>query len=341
MAALTELATAVGTRAACLALWVPRGSYYRDRRSGSSRVRTAPRPNSVRALAAAERETILAYLHHERFQDRSPAAVYATLLDEGQYHCSIRTMYRLLAAHGESRERRNQLTHPPYRKPELLATAPHQLWSWDITKLLGPAKWTYFYLYVMLDVFSRYVTGWMVAMRESAELAKRFLQDSCTKQRILPGQLTLHADRGTSMSSKPLAFLLADWGVTKTHSRPHVSDDNPYSESQFRTMKYRPEFPERLGCIQDSRAFAQGFFRWYNQEHYHSGLALLTPARVHYQQTGPILQPRQPVLDVADQLHPERFVRQAPKQAAVPTEVWINQPCPASAGNGESVPSLK
>jgi putative transposase len=250
-------------------------------------------------------------------------------------------MYRLLAAHGESRERRNQLTHPPYRKPELLATAPNQLWSWDITKLLGPAKWTYFYLYVILDVFSRYVTGWMVAMRESAELAKRFIQDSCTKQRILPGQLTLHADRGTSMSSKPVAFLLADLGVTKTHSRPHVSDDNPYSESQFRTLKYRPEFPDRFGCIQDSRAFAQGFFRWYNEEHYHSGLALLTPAMVHYQQTGPILQQRQHVLDVAYQLHPERFVRQAPKQAAVPTEVWINKPCPASAGNGESVPSLK
>ena len=251
MAAVTELATAVGTRAACLALWVPRGSYYRDRRSAPSRIRTAPRPSSVRALAA-ERETILAYLHHERFQDRSPAAVYATLLDEGQYHCSIRTMYRLLAAQGESRERRDHLTHPPYRKPELLATAPNQLWSWDITKLLGPAKWTYFYLYVILDVFSRYVTGWMVAMRESAELAKRLIQDSCTKQRILPGQLTLHADRGTSMSSKPVAFLLADLGVTKTHSRPHVSDDNPYSESQFRTMKYRPEFPDRFGCIQQS-----------------------------------------------------------------------------------------
>ena len=230
-------------------------SYYRDRRSASSPAGTAPRPSSVRALAAAERETILAHLHDESFQDRSPAAVYATLLDEGQYHCSIRTMYRLLDSEGESRERRDQLTHPPYRKPELLATAPNQLWSWDITKLLGPAKWTYFYLYVILDVFSRYVTGWMVAMRESAELAKRLIEDSCAKQNILPGQLTLHADRGTSMSSKPVAFLLADLGVTKTHSRPHVSDDNPYSESQFRTMKYRPEFPDRFGCIQDSSRF--------------------------------------------------------------------------------------
>jgi putative transposase len=248
------------------------------------------------------------------------------LLDEGQYHCSIRTMYRLLAQRGQSRERRDQLTHPRYQKPELLATAPNQLWSWDITKLLGPAKWTYFYLYVILDVFSRYVTGWMVAMRESAELAKRLIEESCAKQNIQRGQLTLHADRGTSMSSKPVAFLLADLGVTKTHSRPHVSDDNPYSESQFRTMKYRPEFPDRFGCIQDSRAFSQGFFRWYNQEHRHSGLALLTPAMVHYNQTGPILLQRQHVLDAAYQLHPERFVRQAPKPLKLPTEVWINKP---------------
>ncbi len=207
-----------------------------------------------------------------------------------------------------------------------MATAPNQLWSWDITKLLGPAKWTYFYLYVILDVFSRYVTGWMVAMRESAELAKRLIEESCRKQRIQPGQLTLHADRGTSMSSKPVAFLLADLGVTKTHSRPHVSDDNPYSESQFRTMKYRPEFPDRFGCMQDSRAFSQGFFRWYNEEHRHSGLGLLTPAMVHYNQTARILEQRQRVLDVAYRAHPERFVRHAPRPQPVPAEVWINKP---------------
>ncbi len=235
-------------------------------------------------------------------------------------------MYRLLEQQGESRERRDQLTHPPYKKPELLTTAPNQLWSWDITKLLGPAKWTYFYLYVILDVFSRYVTGWMVAHRESAELAKRLIEESCRKQNIRRGQLTLHADRGTSMSSKPVAFLLADLGVTKTHSRPHVSDDNPYSESQFRTMKYRPEFPDRFGCIQDSRAFSQGFFRWYNEEHRHSGLGLLTPAMVHYNQSALILEQRQTVLDAAYRSHPERFVRQAPKPATVPTEVWINKP---------------
>jgi putative transposase len=326
MAAVTELATAVGTRAACRALFAPRASHYRQRRAVICPAKNNPRPSPPRALAPAERETVLAHLHGERFQDRSPAAVYATLLDEGTYLCSIRSMYRMLEQDGESRERRDQLTHPPYKKPELLATAPNQLGSWDITKLLGPAKWTYFYLYVILDVFSRYVTGWMVAMRESAELAKRLIEESCAKQNIQRGQLTLHADRGTSMSSKPVAFLLADLGVTKTHSRPHVSDDNPYSESQFRTMKYRPEFPARFGCIQDSRAFSQGFFRWYNEEHRHSGLGLFTPAMVHYNQTALILEQRQTVLDAAYRVHPERFVRQAPKPAAVPTEVWINKP---------------
>lgn len=326
MAAVTGLASSVGVRAACDALKLPRASYYRERRASGSPSVVASRPLPARALRPAERETVLAHLHEERFQDRSPAAVYATLLDEGRYHCSIRTMYRFLKQEGESGERRDQLTHPPYQKPELLATAPNQLWSWDITKLLGPAKWTYFYLYVILDVFSRYVTGWMVAMRESAELAKRLIEESCVKQQIQRGQLTLHADRGTSMSSKPVAFLLADLGVTKTHSRPHVSDDNPYSESQFRTLKYRPEFPDRFGCIQDSRAFCQGFFRWYNEEHRHSGLALLTPAMVHYGQTARILEQRQTVLDVAYRAHPERFVRQAPKPLSVPTEVWINKP---------------
>jgi putative transposase len=326
MAAVTELANEVGTSAACHALGVPRPSYYRDRSKTCFPAATVSRPVPARALRLTEQEAVLSRLHEERFQDRSPAAVYATLLDEGEYLCSVRSMYRLLQRRGESRERRDQLTHPPYKKPELLATAPNQLWSWDITKLLGPAKWTYFYLYVILDVFSRYVTGWMVAMRESAELAKRLIEESCVKQQIQRGQLTLHADRGTSMSSKPVAFLLADLGVTKTHSRPHVSNDNPYSESQFRTLKYRPEFPDRFGCMQDSRAFCQGFFRWYNEEHRHSGLALLTPAMVHYGQTPRILEQRQMVLDVAYRAHPERFVRQAPKHLSVPTEVWINKP---------------
>ena len=325
MAAITELAATAGIRAACQALALPRASYYRKIRLCGSR-QPASRRRPARALRPEERQTVLARLHEERFQDRSPAAVYATLLDEGQYHCSIRTMYRLLEEREESRERRDQLVHPRYAKPELLATAPNQLWSWDITKLLGPVKWTYFYLYVLLDVFSRYVTGWMVAMRESAELAQRLIEESCQKQHIQPGQLTLHADRGTSMSSKPVAFLLADLGVTKTHSRPHVSNDNPYSESQFRTLKYRPEFPDRFGCIQDSRALCQGFFRWYNEEHRHSGLGLLTPAMVHYGQTSIIVKQRQAILNLAYQLHPERFVRNAPRPPVVPTEAWINKP---------------
>jgi len=329
MSAVSELAMDVGTSAACQTLCMPRASYYWHRRKVSAPAEApSPRPAPARALGGAERETVLARLHEERFQDRSPAAVYATLLDEGEYHCSIRTMYRLLAERGEVRERRDQLIHPPYQKPELLATAANQLWSWDITKLLGPAKWTYFYLYVILDLFSRYVTGWMVALRESAELAKRLIEESCRKQRIQAGQLTLHADRGTSMQSKPVALLLADLGVTKTHSRPHVSNDNPYSESQFRTLKYRPEFPDRFGCLQDSRAFCQGFFRWYNEEHRHSGLGLLTPAVVHYGQAESALQKRQTVLDVAYQLHPERFVRSAPKPPQLPSEVWINKPVP-------------
>jgi putative transposase len=323
MAAVIELAPVVGIQAACAVLGVPRSSFYRRHRPLIS---SAAPSVSARSLCLAERESVLSCLHEERFQDRSPAAIYATLLDEGRYHCSIRTMYRLLAQEGETRERRDQLTHPPYQKPELLATAPNQLWSWDITKLLGPAKWTYFYLYAILDVFSRYVVGWMVAYRETAELAKRLIASTCDKQNIAPGQLTLHADRGSSMTSQPVAFLMADLGVTKTHSRPYVSDDNPYSESHFRTLKYRPDFPERFGSIQDSRSFCQQFFAWYNEEHRHSGIELLTPAMVHYGQAPAIVKQRQLVLDAAYQAHPERFVRRPPQSTPVPKEVWINKP---------------
>ena len=252
-----------------------------------------------------------------------------TLLDEGQYLCSIRTMYRILAQDGESGERRDQLVHPAYQKPELLATAPNQLWSWDITKLRGPVKWSYFYLYVILDVFSRYVTGWMIAYREGAELATQFIEEAIGKHQVPPGQLTIHADRGRVMRSKPVAFLMADLGVTKSHSRPYVSDDNPYSESQFRTMKYRPEFPDRFGCIQDSRAFCQQFFQWYNEEHRHSGIALLTPAVVHFGESQTVLAHRQVVLDTAYHAHPDRFVRRPPKPISLPSQVWINKPVPS------------
>ena len=323
MAAVNELAPEVGIHAACDALGVVRSSFYRQQHPAPV---PEPRPAPPRALSAAERETVLAHLHEERFQDRSPAAVQATLLDEGVYRCSTRTMCRILAEQGETHERRDQRIHPVYQKPELLATGPNELWSWDITKLLGPAKWTYFYLYVILDVFSRYVVGWMVAHRESAEMARKLIQDTCSKQQIAHGQLTIHADRGSSMTSKPVAFLLADLGVTKTHSRPHVSDDNPYSESQFRTMKYRPDFPRRFGSIQDSRAFSQIFFSWYNQEHRHSGIGLLTPAMVHYGQAREVFQKRQLVLDAAYLSHPERFVRWPPKPLSIPKEVWINKP---------------
>lgn len=326
MPAVAELAATTGVRPACQALNVPPASYYRWRQRAAGQPPRAPRPRPARALTAAEQTIVLGHLHSERFQNHAPAAVYATLLDEGHYHCSIRTMYRLLKQRGESRERRNQLTHPPYQKPELLATGPNQVWSWDITKLRGPAKWTYYYLYVILDVFSRYVVGWMVAPRESAELAKRLIDDACVKQNIQPGPLTVHADRGSAMTSKPVALLLADLGVTKSHSRPYVSDDNPYSESQFRTMKYRPEFPDRFGSIQDSRAFGNRFFPWYNDDHRHSALGLMTPAMVHYNLAPQVRELRQRILDAAYLAHPERFVRQPPQAPQLQQEVWINKP---------------
>jgi putative transposase len=335
MQAVTQLAPTVGVLAACDFLGVARASFYRQRPVLGPPTVSAPesalpfeRSASARALSPAERASVLTLLHAERFQDRSPAAVQATLLDEGQYLCSTRTMYRILERQGESRERRDQLVHPPYQRPELLATAANQLWSWDITKLLGPAKWTYFYLYVILDVFSRYVVGWMIAHREGAELAKQFIEETIGKHQVPAGQLTIHADRGKVMTSKPVAFLMADLGVTKTHSRPYVSDDNPYSESHFRTLKYRPEFPDRFGCIQDSRAFCQQFFQWYNEEHRHSGIAMLTPAMVHFGETHTVLAHRQAVLDAAYQAHPDRFVRRPPKPMPLPLEVWINKPLP-------------
>ena len=240
-------------------------------------------------------------------------------------------MYRLLVAAEEVRERRNQLRHPVYRKPELLATAPHQVWSWDITTLRGPTTWTYFYLYVILDIFSRDVVGWMVAHRESATLAERLIQETCAKQTIAPGQLTLHADRGSAMTSKPVAFLLADLGVTRTHNRPHVSHDNPSSESQFKTLKYQPQFPDRFGSIEDARGFCQWFFTWYNTEHHHTALALLTPEVVHTRRASGVWHARQQVLLDAYKVHPERFVRRPPRPSVLPEAVWINPPGPAAA----------
>ncbi len=324
-AAITELAPVIGTKAACAALAMSRATHYRRDR-GPRLGPPAPRPSPARALSLTERTAVLETLHADRFVDASPAATYATLLDEGCYLASERTMYRILAGAQEARERRDVLRHPAYAKPELLATGPNELWSWDITKLRGPAKWTTYQLYVILDVFSRYVAGWMVAHRESAILAQRLIEETATKQAIVPGRLTVHADRGTSMRSKPVALLLADLGIAKSHSRPHVSDDNPYSEAQFKTLKYRPGFPERFGSIEDARAFCQGFFAWYNTEHRHSGIALFTPADVHHGRAGRLLEVRAGVLAGAYAAHPERFVKGPPRPRPVPTEVWINQP---------------
>jgi putative transposase len=322
---VTELAPVVGTSAACAALAVSRATHYRRTR-GPRLGPPAPRPSPARALTETERTTVLETLHSDRFVDMAPGAVVATLLDEGTYHASERTMYRILAAACEVRERRDVLRHPAYAKPELLATGPNELWSWDITKLKGPAKWTTYQLYVIFDVFSRYVTGWMVAQRESAILAQRLIEATCAKQRIAPGSLTVHADRGSSMRSKPVALLLADLGVAKSHSRPHVSDDNPYSEAQFKTLKYRPGFPDRFGSIEDARAFCVDFFAWYNGEHRHSGIAMFTPADVHHGRTDRLLQARAGVLADAYAAHPERFVKGPPRLEPVPAEVWINRP---------------
>jgi len=269
---------------------------------------------------------VLDVLHSERFVDAAPHQIYAALLDEKRYLCSVRTMYRILESEHEVRERRNQCRRPAYTKPELLATGPNQVWSWDITKLKGPVKWSYFYLYVILDIFSRYVIGWMVAQRESATLARRLVSASVDKQGIVRDQLALHADRGPSMTSKSLALLLADLGVTKTHSRPYTSTDNPFSEAHFKTLKYRPEFPDRFGSLQDARALCRRFFPWYNEDHRHGGLALLTPADVHYGRAQKRLEQRARVLDLAFLAHPERFKRQRPTPGNVPEAVWINPP---------------
>ena len=329
-----DLAPILGKRAACVALGRSRASYYRRHRTSPPRPRRVrDRTPQPRALSADERTEILSVLHQERFVDQAPASIYANLLDEGRYLCSVPTMYRLLHAAGEVRERRRQATHPARVKPELVAYGPNQTWSWDITKLLGPAKWTYYHLYVVIDIFSRYVPGWLLATRERSELAEDLLSQSIRKQHITADQLTIHSDRGPSMASKTVALLLADLGVTKSHSRPHCSNDNPYSEAQFKTLKYRPAFPDRFGSIEDARAFCQRFFRWYNDEHRHSGLGFHTPASVHFGQAAQIQLQRERVLQVAYAAHPERFVRQLPLPPPLPGPAWINKP--------EEVPSTR
>jgi len=324
MATIKLLGPELGVVATCAALGVARATYYRQLRAPM--LGPKPKKSSPRELAPEEKQEVLTVLREERFVDLAPAEVYATLLDEGRYLCSERTMYRVLAENGEVRERRDQLRHPKYAAPELLATKPNELWSWDITKLLGPTKWTYFYLYVVLDVFSRYVVGWLIADAESSALAEKLMAESCERQGIQPGQLTIHADRGSSMKSKPVAMLLADLGVTKTHSRPHVSNDNPYSEAQFKTLKYRPDYPERFGSPEDARAFHVDFFAWYNDEHHHTGLGLLTPADVHFGRAEQRRAERVRVLEAAHGAHPERFVHGTPVPPPLPTAAWINKP---------------
>jgi putative transposase len=325
--AVAELQAVVGVRGACAAVGEAQARWYRRHRQSPP-----PKPpervpaSQPRALSEVERKELRRVLNSEEFVDEAPATVYAKLLDQGVYLASVPTMYRVLRAHDEVHERRRQATHPAATKPELLATKPNEVYSWDITKLAGPAKWTWFYLYVILDIYSRYVPGWMLAHAENARLAEALLADTAAKQHIIPGQLTIHADRGSPMTAKPVAFLLAELGVTKSHSRPQVNNDNPYSESQFRTMKYRPTFPDRFGSFQDAHAFCGRFFRWYNHEHRHSGIGFHTPADVHYGRAELVQARRAGVLSAAYAAHPERFVGKPPKPPALPTAVWINEP---------------
>jgi putative transposase len=323
MRVVAEIGPRLGVSPTCAAMNLPRSTYYRHQHPAPKK---AFRPSPARALSHKERQEVLSVLHDPRFVDDAPGQVYAALLDQGRYLCSERTMYRILADNAEVRERRNQLRHPVYHKPELLATAPNQVWSWDITKLLGPVKWTYFYLYVILDIFSRYVPGWLLARVESAALAKQLIEETCLRQGISQDQLTIHSDRGPSMTSKTVALLLADLGVTKSLSRPHVSNDNPYSEAHFKTLKYRPGFPRRFGSEQDGRLHCQTFFTWYNTEHRHSGIGMMTPEAVHYGRASHIRLSRQSVLDTAYALHPERFVKRPPSAPELPEAAWINPP---------------
>jgi len=326
--AVEELREQVGVKAVCQALGLARSQFYRQRQPCPA---CEPKAAPARKLTEAEREQVRSLLNSPRFVDQAPREVYASLLDEGVYVCSVRSMYRILTEQDEVRERRDQLRHPTYTKPELLATGPNQVWSWDITKLLGPVKWSYFYLYTVLDIYSRYVVGWMIALQEAAHLAEGLIAETCQRQAIGPGQLTLHADRGKPMIAKPLAFLLADLGVTKSHSRPYTSDDNPFSEAHFKTMKYRPDFPDRFGSLLEARDWSADFYHWYNFDHHHSALGLLTPATVHFGRAAEVLQQRQLVLQQAYDRHPERFVRGRPQPAPLPEAVWINPPKPERA----------
>ena len=326
MIAIEAVTTTGETAALCQSVGLSRAGFYRRRQPTRPSMPMPPRTPPPRALAAGERQAILDTLHSERFVDQSPAEVHATLLEEQQYLGSVRTMYRVLAAADEVRERRDQARHPVYTKPELVATAPNQVWTWDITKLKGPIPYLYYSLYVILDLFSRYVVGWMVALNESAHLAERLIEETCAKQGIAPHQLTIHADRGAPMRSQRVALLFSDLGIDASYSRPRVSNDNPFSEAQFRTLKYRPEFPDRFGSLNHARGVSRDLFAWYNDAHHHSGLSYLTPADVHYGRADTILDVRHQARLAAYAAHPERFVKGPPRRETLPTAVWINAP---------------
>jgi putative transposase len=329
-AAVAQLAPLVGVRAACRATGRSQADHYRRHRQ-SPPPEPKPRPPrkpQPRALSQAEREQVRAVLNSEDFVDAAPAAVYHTLLDEGIYLASTSTMYRILRSHGEVRERRRHATHPAHVKPELWATEPNQVWSWDITRLRGPGKGVFYHLYSIIDIYSRYTVGWMVATRENEHLAERLIADTLAKQNINAEQLTIHADRGSSMTSRTVAQLLSDLAVTRSHSRPRVSNDNPYSESQFKTLKYRPDFPDRFTSVEEARNHCKAFFWWYNHEHYHCGIGWHHPVDVHYGRIEAVRAARADVLAAAYTRNPQRFVRKPPEPPALPATVWINEPAP-------------
>ncbi|WAX81680.1 IS3 family transposase [Streptomyces sp. KMM 9044] len=327
VAALEELAGVVGRVRACAALGVSRATYYRHHRRSPAPVRPRAelRPHP-RSLSAAEREEVLDVLHSEEFADMAPGEIHAVLLDRGTYLCSESTMYRLLRGHGEVRERRRQATHPPRKKPELVAEGPNRVWSWDISKLKGPVKGSYYCLYTIVDIYSRYTVGWMLAGHENKELAEQFLSSSIAKYTIGEGQLTIHSDRGSPMVAENVAQMMSNLGVTKSHSRPKTSNDNPFSESQYKTLKYRHNYPDRFGCIEDARAWCEDFFDWYNLAHRHSGIGMHTPFDVHFGLADQLREMRADVLASVYDRHPERFVRKAPEPPKLPGTVWINKP---------------
>lgn len=326
METVLDLGKTLGnTTRACIALEISRATYYRAMGPPKERA-VKPRPASPRALPPETQQAILAHLHSDEFADKSPSETFHTLLDRGVHLASVRTYYRILDANGEVKERRNQLRHPEYARPELLATGPNQVWAWDITKLKGPAKWVYYHLYVIIDIFSRYVVGWMLAERESGDLAKQLIEESCERQGIAANQLTIHSDRGAAMQSKPVVDLMTRLDITKSNSRPHVSNDNPFIESHFKTFKYQPDFPDRFGGYENALDFCRGLFPWYNASHCHSGILFLTPETVHSGRADTVLQARHVTLTEAYNLHPERYINGPPKLKILDRAVYINPP---------------